>query len=151
MKPEEDEEFQSAMRDYEVFAAERKILIAAEAKHSASFDKYLLTFSAGTFGLTVAFVKDMVATIKPETKWILSAAWSILIATILLVLISFLTSQAAYRKQIEIDKELLVTKRGKISYKKNRWAGLTIGLDLSAISAFVAGIILLTIFATKNL
>jgi hypothetical protein len=39
-------------RQYEMEKQKRKVLIAEEQKQASSFDKYLVAFAAGTFGLS---------------------------------------------------------------------------------------------------
>jgi len=138
-------------RDYEIYLTERKALIKGEKEQSNSFDKYLLTLAGGTFGLTVTFIDKILSKILPQTKWLISIAWAMLTSSILFILISFITSQKAYRKQIDIIEKIYVTHRGDSEKYNNCWSTITGTLNVLATILFTIGIVFLFIFVVKNL
>ncbi len=79
------------------YLEERDTLIEGERNASESFDKAMLTLSGGVFALSITFVKE----IAPQpigTGWLLSA-WIGFAISLLATLISFLSSQEAWRMQ----------------------------------------------------
>jgi len=89
---------------YKVYLEERKLLVDAKREESRLFDKAILTLAAGAFGLSLAFIRQIVPSngIKPGTMFMLIFAWAWFCISLLSTLISFLTSQSACSKQMEI-------------------------------------------------
>jgi hypothetical protein len=87
---------------YKVYLEERNLLVDAAREGARSFDKAILTLSAGTFGLSLAFIKQIASVIQPGALCFLLASWTFLALSMLMTLISFLTSQSACTRQIEI-------------------------------------------------
>jgi hypothetical protein len=142
---------ESRSRDdaYRVYTEERAKLIQSQAEETHKFDKAILTLAAGAFGFSLAFIKEIVPCIREGTFFWLLASWSGFGMSLLSTLISFLVSQSACRKQIEIvGKELLGEK--KQEKPKNRAAGWTFGLNIASITAFVLGVVFLVIFVSIN-
>jgi len=137
---------------YEVYLEERKSLINAELEQARHFDKYILTLAAGTFGLSLLFIRQIAP--QPETGiiWLLVTAWAVFGASILSTLISFLLSQEACSKQrkmlAEWYKENTEHKEEEI---KNVFATWTKGLNWTSMSLFIVGVVFLIIFSTLNL
>jgi hypothetical protein len=145
-------EYEMEKQNYQTFMEERKILIAEEQKQASSFDKYLLTFATGTFGLTVTFIKDITnGTIVASTKWMIILAWTLLATTIILMLMSFLSTLKANRKQVEIDKKYFITDKGKKTPGRNRWNTVTLVLNIISSAAFVVALLFLFVFVSGNM
>lgn len=136
---------------YQVYISERNALVEGEKSQSNSFDKYLLTFAAGTFGITITFMDLILSEILPNTKWMVSTAWGLLATSILFILISFLTSQIAYRKQIDILEEIYIHHNEEAEQTTNAWSVLTFIINSLSIFLFIGGIVFLFIFVVKNL
>jgi hypothetical protein len=131
----------------EAYLEERKTLIEAEGEASQSLDKTLITLSAGAFGLSLLFI-SRIAT-KPEALPWLYAAWIGFIASLVLILASFLLSQWAFRRALDILDEYY--RNPTEDEATNGWSVATGWLTgLSGIS-FVVGVIMLAVFAVKNL
>jgi hypothetical protein len=86
---------------YDVLLEERKLLIDAEREGARSFDKYLLTLAAGSFGVTAIFLRDVIPQIEQAALPWLIASWMLFAAAITGTLLSFLVSQAACRKRLD--------------------------------------------------
>lgn len=133
--------------EYEVYLDERKLLVDAIREGARSFDKAILTLSAGAFGLSLAFVKQIAPTVQPRTIILLITSWVLFAISILVTLISFLTSQSACRRQIEI----LESKLSKKDDHTNTPAKWTDVLNITSIIMFVIGVVFLSTFAISNL
>jgi magnesium-transporting ATPase (P-type) len=128
--------------EYQVYLEERKQLITAERDTAQQFDKAILTLAAGALGLSIAFINQIAPHPKPNSIYCLITAWISFCLSMLSTLISFLTSQAACRKQRDIiDK----------NNTKNKAASWTNWLNYFSIGFFIAGVIFLIIFSTINL
>lgn len=139
---------------YKVYLEERKLLIHAEYQESRLFDKAILTLTAGAFGLSLTFIKQIVPTIRSGSVWMLVCAWAGFCISLLSTLISFLTSQAACSKQREILEAEYFNNRGSQSKKanlENKLAIWTKWLNKISILAFIIGTVLLATFSIVNL
>jgi len=114
--------------EYKVYLEERKLLIDAEREGSRSFDKTILTLSAGAFGISLTFIRQIVPNIETGTLFLLILGWTGFTISMLATLISFLTSQRACARQREILEEnyfnksdLFLTLPLFFSNKGNAW------------------------------
>jgi len=137
---------------YEVYLDERKSLINAELEQARHFDKYILTLAAGTFGLSLLFIRQIAPQPESGTIWLLVFAWATFGASILSTLISFLFSQEACSRQRKIlaewYKENTDHKEEEI---KNAFAIWTKILNWTSMFLFIVGVTFLIIFSGSNL
>lgn len=137
---------------YEVYREERRSLIDAKYGQSRSLDKYILTLAAGSFGLSLLFIRQIVPHPEAGTIWILVSAWAAFGASILSTLISFLLSQEAFLKQLKIlDKWYKESDEYNHEEIKNEFATWTKRLNCASMSLFIIGVIFLIIFSALNL
>jgi hypothetical protein len=144
------QESQGQEDDYKVYSEERKALVQASAEETHKFDRTILTLAAGAFGLSLAFIKDIVPDIKPGTLTWLIIGWIAFILTLISTLISFLTSQSACRRQIEILEKTIFDKCER-EKEKNIPAVWTGRLNIFSIITFMTGVIFLALFVIFNL
>jgi hypothetical protein len=134
--------------DGETYHAERHLLIDAEREAARSFDKAMITLSAGALALSITFVKNIAPNASKE--WLLFAAWAAFALALVVILVSFVCSQAGMRRQRQIiDKDF--TRACRASEQRNCWQKIVSGLNLTSIVIFVVGVILLALFAGSNL
>lgn len=141
--------------EYGVYLEERKSLIHLKFEESRLFDKAILTLAAGALGLSLAFIRQ----ISPEPQsWsipVLAIAWAGFCLSILSTLISFLTSQQACSRQLQILEARYVPEEGEASLKeannKNTPATWTRWFNYLSIVFFVVGVVLLAVFSIFNL
>jgi len=140
--------------EYKVYLEERKSLVDAEREGSRLFDKAILTLTAGAFGLSLTFIRQMAPDIKSGTAFMLVYAWVGFCVSLLSTLISFLTSQSACSRQREIlEAEYFHNSSGhdKKANLKNKFAIWTKWLNILSIFTFIIGVIFLAIFSIVNL
>ena len=140
--------------EYKVYLEERKLLVDAAREGARSFDKTILALASGAFGLSLTFIKQISPNIKSEIVCLLIYAWVGFCISLLSTLISFLTSQSACLKQIDIlEAEHLNNQsdRDKKANLKNIASTYTRGLNILSIVAFIIGVIFLAIFSISNL
>ena len=129
---------------HERYLRERRSLIKDQLQSYISLDKWLLTLSGGAFGLSITFIKNIIPPEGSKVIFLLISAWVSFCLSLLSTLVSFLTSQAAYSKQIEIienDSE-------DSSNKSRTW---TIFLNKLSVFCFIVGVSCLAAFCSFNL
>jgi hypothetical protein len=117
-----------------------------QADHTASrdFDKAIMTLAAGGLGVSIAFVHQ-VAPHPLHVAW-LGWAWVLFALSLMLILISFLTSQHALRR------EMKVVSGERADSHPGGWLGpTTMGLNWLSALALVTGVVSLVVFAQYNL
>ncbi|MFQ5796168.1 MAG: hypothetical protein ACE5JP_14120 [Candidatus Bipolaricaulia bacterium] len=129
---------------------ERKLLIDAEREALRSFDKAILTLSAGALGLSITFIRQLAPEPQVETLRLLAIAWIAFGLSLLSTLFSFLTSQSALRRQREILDQDYENEKPNQNYK-NWQAKITNILNLASILSFIVGLIFLAWFSIENL
>lgn len=134
----------------EVYLQERRDLNQAEAEQSRSFDKAVLTLSAGALGISITFIRDVVPVIRPCTGWVLYVGWAAFVASLLVTLWSFLTSMKALRRQLEI-LDAVHMGLGAPNLSDNAPARLTNRLNYLSFLLFIAGAAALTLFVAINI
>lgn len=138
--------------EYKVYLEERKQLIASERDTAQQFDKAILTLAAGALALSITFINQIAPQPKPYSIYWLIIAWSFFCLSLLSTLISFLTSQAACRKQRAIlDEEISKNSKKNNNTEENNAALWTDKLNKLSIAFFILGVMLLVVFSAMNL
>lgn len=135
---------QNTHDEYQDYLDERKELVISERETACQFDKAILTLAAGALALSITFINYIAPTPKPSSICLLIIAWTFFGISILSTLISFLTSQAACRRQREILDD-------KSTSGKNLAAVWTNRLNYVSIFFFIVGVFFLIIFCAINL
>jgi hypothetical protein len=137
-----------ALKEHELYIAERTQLIDAARESARTFDKAVLTFGSAVFGFSIAFLKDIAPKPAPGTlKWLL-AAWCLFASGLLLILLSFLFSHRACNSQIDY----LTRKLEEPTYeKRNHWSLITDYCNYSCVALLFLGLLSWSIFAFDNL
>jgi len=137
---------------YAAYTEERLRLLNARLEQSKSFDKLLTTLSVAAFGFSVAYVELIRPSPIQGTCWLL-AAWACYFLSLVAVLLSFLASQRACTRQVEIAEKVLLSDDYSRDGKRygNLWAKATVGLNGTSFLALLGGMVLLAVFAIRNL
>jgi hypothetical protein len=149
---------------FESATAERNRLIGTKTDQSKSYDQTILTFSAGAIALSITFVEKIAPT--PAVPVLLYVAWSFFGLAVLFVVLSFLASQAAFQREIDVVNEkwaAAVAAETKAATEgtaadtpkqeaapKNRFTNLTRYLNYASGGMFVSGIIFFVLFGIFN-
>ncbi|HXF90876.1 MAG TPA: hypothetical protein VNJ29_02990 [Candidatus Nitrosotenuis sp.] len=116
-------------------ATERENLYAAAIEQTKTFDKALLTLSSGAFGVTIAFLKDLVPKPYDNTNWLLAISWLFFSISLVSVVCSYLFSQHAILKQMDLNKQNSKKKGSKD--EKNVWTTATVITNWLSLIAFL--------------
>ena len=137
---------------YQIYLDENKSLVAGEETSADHFDKNILTLAAGAIAISLVFLEKIAPHPQESTLFNLRCAWGGLVASLLLTLSSFLTSQQAYRQQRTINDEIFFANpSSKFSKKINWWAHTTKLLNWASIFAFIFGLGMLVWFGFLNM
>ena len=111
---------------------------------SSQFDKQILVFASGAFGLSFAFITDIVQLSMAINKWMLISAWSSFGVVVILSILSHYTSLKAINHKIQN----LTSKDDTIAKRLN---DCTKWLNIMMIVFLTSGLILLTLFVAINI
>jgi hypothetical protein len=135
---------------YKMYLHERDVLIEGEQESTDQLDKNILALAGGALGISVVFMEKIAPNPLPETLVFLCWSWLGLALSLLMTLSSFLTSQHAYRRQIEILEAEIFPETGDTGGSKNCWSILTRILNWCSIISFIFGITMLAYFSIQN-
>lgn len=132
----------------------RKHLYDSLNSASRDYDQSILTVAAGTLAVSVTFAHNITETPLPGTQSILLAAWGSLVLALILIVVSFQTSQHVIRTAIRAIGPPPVSQRTRLARAKAFVSGLaaplTGFLNLLAGTALIAGLGLLGWYAYVN-
>lgn len=131
----------------QALAEYRRGLMKADHAASQSFDKALMTLSAGALGLSLSFIKDIVRTPIPSSLPWLGWSWVLLTFTLLLTLVSFPASQQSLRTAMRQVDEGGPAGGAKLG---GSWTTVTSLLNGLATVSLVVGLGLFIRFAFMN-
>lgn len=119
----------------------RQWLVQAHHEATRDFDRAIITLASGALGLSTVFLANVET---PTSTWLIRLAWVALMASLLTITASFLSSQLGILTMIGcID--------GGREPSTGAWGKATRVSNLAAGSSFVLGVLLLVGFAWANL
>jgi 4-hydroxybenzoate polyprenyltransferase len=134
---------------YKHYLEQRKAYDEMELEMSGRYDKWILTLSAGAFGISLAFIEKIAPSPHRSAVWLLVVAWGFLLSTIILGLVSFLTSQSAIRRMRDmLDRSIEDENRPQ---QPNPSAKRTNTLNYFSMLTFTIGVSFLCAFSICNI
>ena len=130
----------------------RSFLISAEQKAQEQYDKTVLALSGGAFGVSFAFVNDIVGR-DPQYMECLLSAWAAWGLSITAVLFSFYFSNLALRKtvmQVDATVKQVDAEEAYSSSPGGFFSKVTAVLNAIGGVLFLVGVIFLVIFVSGN-
>jgi hypothetical protein len=137
--------------DDSTYLRERTLLVEMEQKSADQHDKAILAIASGGLALSVTFLKDIAPHPLPETWKYLGISWVCFVFGILAILLSFLTSQSACRKQRDFLDDIYQKGSDSETDKKNRWSLWTNCLNWGSYALVFFAIVFFTLFSWLNL
>lgn len=129
----------------EVYSSERAELIKSAHYAADQLDKTLITLSTGSLYLSFYFVKDLK---NITSECFLALGWFSFIISIISILLSFLFSEKAFSKQLDI---LNAKYKNKKAIEENKWNNWISYMQLLSLISLILGIIFLTRFYFLNI
>jgi hypothetical protein len=136
-----DEDFSRRIEQY------RERLIEGLYAGNKQYDAAVLSLSSGALILSISFVQDIVSMLTPALRCLLTLSWVTFLATILLIVASFLCSIHAFKARIANVEKSLEQQEDCYLYETPRAEKLTIALAHVAGGAFAFGMLLTAAFA----
>ena len=124
-----------------------KALQESEFQAIDQFDKKVFALTGGAFGVSFAFLKDIVGPGVVAHKGVLVAAWIFWCTTLFVNLTSFYFSHLAMRRA---QREYRAGERDEIKLS-GFFGSSVVWLNPCAGAMFIAGLICMSIFVTTNL
>lgn len=124
----------------------RNLLISTEQKSQEAYDKTILYLSGGALGISFVFMRDIIGENPIILKGCLFGSWICWSLSVTSVLASFYFSRLALRRAIkQLDQDKIQ------SEKPGGWLDCLTGiLNFSGGALFLAGLVSIIIFASKN-
>ncbi|MBL8693168.1 MAG: hypothetical protein JNJ88_03650 [Planctomycetes bacterium] len=134
-------------RELDVETKYREDLVEGRQQAQTSYDRAILTLSAGAMGVSLTFLKDIAGGGRAvQVRCSLVASWISLTLAVLFVVLSFVLSRRSFDvaiKNLDSQRNL-----GNLGGRFARWT--EISNALAGIS-FLVGLVALCIFAYANL
>lgn len=125
----------------------RNLLIATGQKSQDSYDKTVLALSSGAMGISFAFVNDYIKPGCIVNPNLLITAWTLWALSVSSVLLSFFFSHRALKKAVkQLDEDKIHSEPPGGWYNR-----VTFFLNIGSGISFLAGLIFIIIFISKNL
>lgn len=144
--PEDDTERREA-----IYAALRDEIRKRSLSNTENFDRSILTISSAALGLSLTFIKNIVALETAIHVWMLAAAWSLFVLAILVTLASFLLSQRGLALQDEYAQQYYLHRKDEYLNKDNQFANLTQAATYVSGASFVLAFVTLVLFVFVNI
>ncbi|QDV42041.1 hypothetical protein Enr13x_18840 [Stieleria neptunia] len=132
----------------ELYAQTRDDLLKRQLSNNENFDRAILTLSSAGLATSVAFLRGMAA---EYGTWWLVLSWVAFVGAIIATLVSFQTSQAGIKRQLELAEDYYLKKNDDALTASNKAAEWTDRLAGWSAISFICGIILLLCFFGSNL
>ena len=128
----------------------RERLFQNQLSNAEGFDKAILSLSSAGLGLSFAFIKDIVPISHAEYIWLLEISWFFFVIAIISTLISYITSQAGLKNQLEYAEQYYVEEKEEFLNKPNYPAIATEWLGYVSAIMFIFAITSTTFFVVTN-
>jgi hypothetical protein len=138
-----DEQAKTLFKEFQAECWKRQV------SNADSLDKAILTYSSGALGISLTFLKDFVPIRTANVPWALYVSWILFTLAIVITMASYLVSQHGLRKQLKAAERYYL--EGEDSALNNANGLLTEVTAWVAGSAFLAGVVLTTMFVSFNL
>lgn len=130
-----------------IYHSERASLIEEERQQSRLYDRGILTLTAGAFGLSFYMLQQID---EPKELWLIGVGWFGFGLSLFLTMTSFLTSQEAYRRQVEILDNRQECETVDCADESNPQSELTGRLNWGSLISFTISAAFLATFAFRN-
>lgn len=151
MKTENQKQSDSDLADSQAYANYRGELYKSMLANSENLDKTIITLSSASLGLSLTLIDKLIPMKEAFLKSLIIYSWYCFVLSIILVIISYLIGQKAIKVQLIAAEEYFIKKNSEFFNKKNHYY---LGCEIATIGAavlFAVGLILMTMFASKNL
>jgi hypothetical protein len=133
---------------YKDFEAE---LFKREVSNAEAYDKSVMMYATGALALSLTFIKDLLPPGKAVYMWALNGSWIAFLASLIVVVASYMVGQKALSTQRELAYKYYVEgDDDSLRPELNPWAAVTNWLNLGSGAFFILGAALMTLFVACN-
>lgn len=133
-----------------IYTTFKNHLLDSRHKSYEQFDKAVFLLSGGGLTVSLAMLKDIIPFKTAMSKSILAASWILFVIPLILTLLSFIFSQKALERQIELTDEYYIDDNENALKEPNLFSSITKYLNYSSAVSFILGVSALLIFVYKN-
>lgn len=127
---------------------ERSILSTISHQTALQHGKTVITIATGGLALSLVFLKDIAPRPESSTLPLLGVSWLLFVATVMIVLAAFWTSQQACREQSDFLNQYYF--ENKAVLQSGRWSTNTAALNFFAYLTLLAAVATFCFFAWVN-
>lgn len=136
-----------ADKEYENYLKTRNDYLAQQKEQIQEYARHLMLVSCGIFSISFIFI-DKIITPPIKRKIFILIAWISFSAVILFVILSYLMSYKAFKKEIQF----LDSKQKKDESKvRNYFNAFVMIFNVLSLILFIVGLVFLFLFAYNNL
>lgn len=147
MNAEYDNSTDTRQRLYEEYKAE---LISKQIANSTTYDNSILTLSSAFLGLSIAFIKDVVAPSSAILLCVLFAAWICFCMAIIITIFSFMIGQAGLKFLLASAERYYIQGNPEAFHESDKVSRRIDVTNYLHGGMFVLGTILIVIFVIAN-
>ena len=136
---------------YQRYLDERRALIEDKKNSTNPFDRTILSMSGGALGLSLIFIKQVAVNPSFVSSLVLAVSWFGFAASVVTILISFLSSSHAIQQQIDLLGRQYNGTEPDESNPTNQWTILTRHLNWVSLCCFLRGVGFFATFSFLNL
>jgi len=134
-----------------IYSQFRNHLLEGRKLSFMQFDKAILTLSGGGLALSLTFIHNIVPIFNSFHTWTLVIAWILFAFSVMTTLISFISSQFAFDRQLKLAEEYYVENNDKAFQELNKPARFTNLANIASASAFILAVVFLLFFVSINI
>ncbi len=134
-----------------VYAITREDLLKRSLSNSENMDKAILSLSSAFLGASLGLMKNVVDVHRAIYPKLLTTSWWLFACAIILTLISFLLSQQAIKRQLELAERYYLKGDSAALSEANPFASATEFINWGSASIFMLAIISTIVFISLNL
>lgn len=134
-----------------IYAATREDLLKRSLSNSENMDKAILSLSSAFLGASLGLMKNVVDVHCANYPQLLTASWWLFAAAIIFTLTSFLASQRAINKQLELAEKYYLKGEDSALSATNPFALATEYINWGSAIVFILAVILSIVFISINL
>ena len=139
------------MEVFRIYQEFRQHLIDSRHKSFEQFDKAVFILSGGGLTISLTILKDITPFASASSMNLLVASWFLFVSPLVLTLLSFIFSQKALDRQIELTDQYFQDEDESALDKPNIFAKITQYVNYLSAVLFISGAIALLRFVYINI
>lgn len=135
----------------EIFDSFRDELLKRELSNTESYDRAILTLSASSLGLSLTAMRFMIPPGEAEYLWLIVLGWFLLLASVAISLVAYLTSNKAIHEQLKNGEDYYSNGVEEAFNRRNKFKICNDYLNKLTGILFIVAITSIVIFVVVNL